>query len=81
LLFIETLVSLRIAEKTNVWYKPLGSDDLNVKEVFLTEKEIYEFYEEQIKHWQHIAHDWPIELTPIFVNYEDFIKDPINQVH
>lgn len=51
-----------------------------MKEVFLTEQEIYEYYEEQTKHWRHIANDWPIELTPIFVNYEDFTKDPINQV-
>lgn len=48
--------------------------------VHLSEEEILSYYEEQMKQWSLVVRDWPIEITPLFVNYEDILKDPIKEV-
>ncbi|CAG2176748.1 unnamed protein product [Oppiella nova] len=49
----EQLVSLRIAEKTGVWFE--GAEEF-------------------------ISSQWPIDIIPIYVSYDDLIADPLSEL-
>ena len=78
--FLESIVSRKIADKTNIWYKCESMGNIPEETINLSESEILDYYQEQTNQWIFIVQDWPIEITPIFVNYEDILKDPLKEV-
>lgn len=73
------MVSNKIAETTNKWYKSKYEKG-DFYQVDLEESEILNYYEQQMSQWRFIAKFWPVEVEPYFLTYEDLIKNPIIEV-
>ncbi|CAG2110031.1 unnamed protein product [Medioppia subpectinata] len=81
----EQLASLRIAEKTGVWFE--GAEDFNNNrknglkvKTSISDQEMREYHEFLVKDWQTIGSQWPIDIIPIYVCYDDLIEDPLTQL-
>ncbi|CAG2105360.1 unnamed protein product, partial [Medioppia subpectinata] len=79
------LASLRIAAKTGVWFE--GAEDFNNNhknglkvKTSISDQEMREYHEFLVKDWQTIGSQWPIDIIPIYICYEDLIADPLTQL-
>ena len=78
---IKQLISRRIAEKTGIWYR--GPEDRNndtLEKITLDENDLREYIEVLESDWVTIGSQWPTDVLPIFVTYEDLIIDPIREI-
>jgi len=78
---IEQLVSRKIAEKTGVWFSgPEHPNSNSTEKITLDESDLKEYFETLESDWKTIGSQWPTDVLPIFLNYEDLIIDPIQEL-
>lgn len=72
---LETIVSKLIAEKTNKWY---STEETNLAEkVSIKPEYVYNYVAHYEKEWQKIGSQWPVDVVPIFVKYEDLVANKL----
>jgi LPS sulfotransferase NodH len=78
---IEQLISRRIAEKTGIWFcGPQDNNDNPKEKVSINENDLKEYYETLESEWKLIGSQWPTDVLPIFISYEDLMFDPIREL-
>ena len=77
--FLEMYVSLQIALKTNVWYsmQPTSQSE----SVHVDGKELLQYLAETEQRWKDVVKDWPPDVVPIFVKYEDLVQNTTSEMH
>ena len=76
--FLEMYVSLQIALKTNVWYstEPMSQ----YESVHVNGKELLQYLAETEQRWKDVVKDWPPDIVPIFVKYEDLVENTTSEM-
>uniref|UniRef100_A0A914QQT4 Sulfotransferase n=1 Tax=Panagrolaimus davidi TaxID=227884 RepID=A0A914QQT4_9BILA len=70
---VETIVSVEIARITDEWYSM--KETSKIHSVSITEDFLKSSINSDLKNWADVFESWPIEIRPIFIQYEELFSD------
>lgn len=75
---LEALASRRIADANGEWYSTSETNKKRTVKIDLDDLETYS--DKLFSEWEKIGSQWPVDVRPIFVRFEDLIQQPIEEV-
>ncbi|CAL8113046.1 unnamed protein product [Orchesella dallaii] len=75
---LEALVSRRIAEITGQWYATWKNG--TTQKIAIDPKDLKSYITQMNSEWEKIGAQWPVDVRPIFVKFEDLLTQPVVEV-
>jgi len=77
--WLEMYASLQIALNTNIWYSAEHKTKAETVEVKGTD--FMQYIADTKRQWKDIVQGWPPDVVPIFVKYEELVRNTTSEMH
>lgn len=75
---LETLASRRIADANGQWYST-EKNNFNCQ-ISIDENDLRKYIVMIRSEWKKIGTEWPVDVRPIFIKFEDLIRQPVQEL-